>query len=122
VIRFRILDRFFAKPAGYFFLTPEEHTLVAEHSSAPLAPSIVIGIGLEPARQPRTIASVSQPYALYLGRIDPNKGCETLLRYFLKRQTAAAARTQLIMAGPANLPLRDHPGNGAPGFLHQEGR
>ena len=124
VIRFGLLDRFFAKPAGYLFLTPEEQTLVAQHTSQPLAPSAVIGIGLDPPRQrpPRTIASVSQPYVLYLGRIDPNKGCETLLRYFLKRQETAGGREQLVMAGPANMPIPDHRSIVRLGYIEEEAR
>jgi len=125
VIRFGILDRFFALPAGYLFLTPEEQTLVAAHTSRPLPPSEVIGIGLDPPRQrqPRTIASVSQPYVLYLGRIDPNKGCETLLRYFLKRRAAGpGVDVQLIMAGPANMPIPDDSAIVRLGYIEEDVR
>ena len=52
---------------------------------------------------------ITGPYLLYLGRIDPNKGCETLLRYFLKRQATATTSHPLVMAGPANMPIPDHP-------------
>src|SRR5262249_26241259 len=92
--------------------------------SQTLAPSAVIGIGLDPLRQrpPRTIASVSQPYVLYLGRIDPNKGCETLLRYFLKRQETVGGRVQLVMAGPANMPIPDHPSIVCLGYIEEEAR
>lgn len=43
VLRLDVLERFFAKPAGFLFLTPEEQTLVARRSSRPLAPWAVIG-------------------------------------------------------------------------------
>jgi glycosyltransferase involved in cell wall biosynthesis len=112
VIRLRILDDFFAKPAGYLFLTPEEQELVALNCSHPLPPSQVIGVGLEPVAAASVshgpfldAVGVAKPYLLYLGRIDPNKGCGTLLRYFQK----AGSRTPLVMAGPANMPIPDIP-------------
>jgi glycosyltransferase involved in cell wall biosynthesis len=112
VIRLRILDEFFAKPAGYLFLTPEEETLVALHCSGRLAPSAVVGVGLEPVA-PTPIAAgaalesvgVTKPFLLYLGRVDPNKGCETLMRYVQK----AGGIVPLVMAGPANMPIPEDP-------------
>ena len=45
-----VLPDFFARPAGYLFLTPEEETLVSTRAGRALRPSRVIGIGLEPER------------------------------------------------------------------------
>jgi glycosyltransferase involved in cell wall biosynthesis len=123
VVRFGILDRFFARPAGYLFLTPEEQTLVAQHTSRPLPPSAVIGVGLDPVAPPAVLrVKVPEPYVLYLGRIDPNKGCETLVRYFLKRDSTARVRVPLVMAGPANMPLPDHPSVHCLGFVDEDAR
>ena len=49
LIRLNILSRFFSLPAGFLFLTPEEESLVARCCPQPLAPSSVVGSGLEPA-------------------------------------------------------------------------
>ena len=46
VSRFEVIDRFFAMPRGYIFLTPEEQALVAQRSSRPLPPSVIVGSGL----------------------------------------------------------------------------
>ena len=43
-----VLPEFFARPAGYLFLTPEEEALVSTRAGRALRPSQVIGIGLEP--------------------------------------------------------------------------
>jgi len=123
VIRLAILDKYFAKPSAYLFLTPEEETLVALHSTAPLPKSAVIGVGLDPA----SVApagklaglGVSPPYLLYLGRIDPNKGCGTLLRFFAKRRFDGAP---LVLAGPANMPLPDDPSIKPLGFVDAASR
>lgn len=123
VIRLRILDAFFSRPAGYLFLTPEEETLVSIHCSRPLSPSATIGVGLDPvaARLPTGLESigVTKPYVLYLGRIDPNKGCETLLRFFLRR---AVPHIPLVLAGPANMPVPDDPAVKQLGFVNAEVR
>lgn len=114
-IRMRSLDRFFSLPRGFLFLTPEEEALVADVCSRPLAPSRVIGSGLEPVAQPAGSAAVleplgiSGPFVLYLGRIDPNKGCEALLRHFVRYMDAGGQAVPLVMAGPENMPMPDHP-------------
>jgi len=126
VIRFRVLDAFFSRPAGYLFLTPEEEALVSTQCSHPLPPSATIGVGLDPVSPGPAAAlasvGVAKPYVLYLGRIDPNKGCGTLLRFFLR---FAAASTQfqkpvtLVMAGPANMPVPDDPAVKQLGFVSE---
>lgn len=60
---------------------------------------------------------ITPPFVLYLGRVDLNKGCETLLHHFLKYHTAAARPVQLVMAGPGNMPLPEHPAVKALGFV-----
>lgn len=118
-----LLGRFFTLPAGFVFLTPEEQALVADRCPSPLAPSCVIGTGLAPApTHPRALPPdlhLSQPFVLYLGRIDPNKGCETLLRHFLRRQETATRCVPLVMAGPANMPIPDHPAIRSLGFVDE---
>ncbi len=114
LIRMEILARFFTLPAGYMFLTPEEADLIGERATGPLPPFCIIGSGLDPA-PPQTDAVPLEPlgiadkFLLYLGRVDPNKGCETLLRYFLKVQTLDRPPVQLVMAGPANMEIPEHP-------------
>ena len=44
-----VVDRLFSLPVGYMFLTPEEAELVQGRASQPLAPSCVIGCGVDPA-------------------------------------------------------------------------
>ena len=41
--------------------------------------------------------------------IDPNKGCETLLRHFLRYARGGRSAVPLVMAGPENMPMPDHP-------------
>jgi glycosyltransferase involved in cell wall biosynthesis len=123
VIRFDILEPFFALPAGFLFLTPEEHALVARRAGAPLAPSAVVGSGLETPipLQPASPSAdtIAPPFVLYLGRIDPNKGCETLVRHFLRYRQESGSTVPLVMAGPANMPLPDDPAIKVLGFVDE---
>jgi glycosyltransferase involved in cell wall biosynthesis len=52
-------------------------------------------------------AGLARPFVLYLGRVDPNKGCGTLVRYFLDADQRQALGAKLVMAGPANMPIPD---------------
>jgi len=83
LIRAAALERTFEIPAGYLFLTPEEADLVGERVTVRV-PSAVIGCGIDPVAPGARLAElgISEPFVLYLGRVDPNKGCESLLRYF----------------------------------------
>jgi glycosyltransferase involved in cell wall biosynthesis len=124
VIRLDILGRYFTKPAGLVFLTPEEQRLVEHRADGPIGPSCVIGSGLEPPVPPPDVdlteRGVTPPYALYLGRIDPNKGCESLIRYFTRWADRADARVPLVLAGPANMPIPPHAQLKPLGFVSED--
>jgi len=125
LIHASVLEPFFALPAGYLFLTSEEADLIADRVAI-TAPSAVIGCGLD-AIDPKDEKGhgfaleldgldIEDPFILYLGRIDPNKGCDTLLRYF-SRYAESGRQIQLVMAGPVNMPVPDHPSIRVLGFV-----
>jgi len=103
-----ILGPFFATPRAYLFLTPEERDLVAARCDGPLPPSEVIGAGLAPLA-PSPPASPAGPFALYLGRIEKNKGCDRLIDYFLSYAASGRAGIELVMAGPSIMEIPRHP-------------
>src|SRR5262249_35020378 len=92
-------------------LTPEEQMIVAARAPAG-RPAAIIGCGLDPAAavEPVDLAAlgVRDPFVLYLGRVDPNKGCAAMLRHFVK-YAALGRSVQLVVAGPASMPIPDHP-------------
>jgi glycosyltransferase involved in cell wall biosynthesis len=127
LIHVSALERFFALPAGYLFLTPEEADLIADRGPV-RAPAAVIGCGLDPAREAGRDTSrrldalgISDPFVLYLGRVDPNKGCESLVRHF-SRFAESGRAVQLVMAGPVNMPVPDHPAIRILGFVDDDVR
>jgi glycosyltransferase involved in cell wall biosynthesis len=109
-----VLPPFFALPRGYLFLTGGEARRVSSRCAGPLPPSCVIGAGIDPA--PEVVdesildrLGIAAPFLLYLGRIDPNKGCDRLFRYFDGYLAAGGPAVPLVMAGPAAMPVPDHP-------------
>jgi len=122
LIRAAALERTFEHPAGYLFLTPEEADLVGERVPVRV-PAEVIGCGIDPVAPATRIAElgVPEPFVLYLGRVDPNKGCESLLRYF-SRYLAPGRAITLVLAGPINMPVPEHPSIRTLGFVEDEVR
>ena len=117
-------------PAAYLFLTPEEKALVSdparaarsnrrrlsEPASSPLAevPSRAL------LRSDRTFRTTN---ILYLGRVDRNKGCDTLLEYFQEYASeSGGANTTLVLAGPVKLQIPHHPRIRALGYVSDEMR
>jgi glycosyltransferase involved in cell wall biosynthesis len=120
LIRVDALDQLFALPAGYLYLTPEEAELVKSRVPA-RTPSAIIGCGLDPVTQPPDVSrladlGIEDPFVLYLGRIDPNKGCDFLMRNFL-RYAGLGRRLQLVMAGPSSMEVPNHASIRALGFV-----
>jgi glycosyltransferase involved in cell wall biosynthesis len=111
-IHLNLAGEFFNTPAAFLFLTPEEAALVSTRAGRLLEPSAIIGTGLEPAqpvpsRDALRALNLPDDYILYLGRVDRNKGCDTLLEYF-QEYAAATPDATLVLAGPVKLRIPEH--------------
>ena len=120
------VHEFFARPRGFIFLTPEEASLVGARTPLSGRPAAIIGCGLDPASPAAGAASlatlgIADPFVLYLGRVDPNKGCGAMLRHF-EKYAALGRSVQLVVAGPASMPIPEHPLIRPLGFVSDEVR
>jgi glycosyltransferase involved in cell wall biosynthesis len=102
----------------------EERALI-EHVSGRRGPGTVVGVGSEipertqPARFRRKHL-VKRPFALYIGRIDENKGCPELFSHFQRYAEMHPHGLDLLLIGSSVLPIPKHPRIRHLGFLPDE--
>jgi glycosyltransferase involved in cell wall biosynthesis len=100
----------------------EERTMIQAVSGNHDVPGVVVGIGSEVSRnaQParfRHKYNIRAPFAVYVGRIDLNKGCAELFDFFQRYLQEPSGKLSLILIGNSLLPLPDHPRIRHLGFL-----
>jgi len=111
-IRLAVFADLFRSVRGFLYLTPEEKELVEKTAGVPAAPSRVMGSGLNVRRagpEPRARLQAPDSYVLYAGRIDRNKGVDTLFRYFLWLLDEWSECPPLLLVGHPVLDIPVHP-------------
>jgi glycosyltransferase involved in cell wall biosynthesis len=103
----------------------EERALINGVSANQSVPGVVVGVGSEiPERtQPwrvRKKFNLKRPFAVYIGRIDENKGCKTLFDYFERYTREFPRGLDLVLIGNAVLKVPSHPRIRSLGFLSDE--
>ncbi len=103
-IRFSIFRPLFHLPRAFVYETPEEQALIQRIFKNEYIPGQVLGSGIEATQLAAIAASRSadvfrdegrigpeDEYVIFVGRIDPSKGCDQLFEYFLryKRETGS---------------------------------
>jgi glycosyltransferase involved in cell wall biosynthesis len=102
----------------------EERALI-QHVSGREGPGVVVGVGSEiPARTDpprfRKKFGVKRPFAIYVGRIDENKGCPELFSHFERYSAMYPRGLDLILVGANLLPIPKHPRIRHLGYLSDE--
>jgi glycosyltransferase involved in cell wall biosynthesis len=122
-----IFDSLFHAPRRLLFLTAEEREFTYRRFSLPENSGAITGIGLEPPRAAGSLATGLEeqlrgnPFLLYLGRIDPSKGCGTLIEHFTKFIAEhPKSPLWLVLAGKAAMEVPDHARIIAAGYLSEE--
>lgn len=65
-------------------------------------------------------ARLENPYILYCGRIDPNKGCIELFEYFSDFKQQHPSNLKLLLTGKDDMPVPPHPDIIFRGFVDDE--
>ena len=92
----------------------EERALITALSSNTDVPGDVVGVGslipdaVDPERARRTFG-LQNPYIIYVGRIDANKGCADLFRHFIEYSDRSSHPLDLVLIGTPVLPIPEHP-------------
>ena len=92
----------------------EERALIQAVSSNSDVPGVVVGIGSEiPAHSSairfRQKFDMRDRFAIYIGRIDENKGCAELFDYFQRYARMLAEGLHLVLIGHPVIPIPAHP-------------
>ena len=85
MLRFGLTRGLVRMAAALAFMTPEERRLVDDLHGLDGTPSAIVGAGLDPTApgdgdRARAALGLPRRFALYLGRVDPAKGLDALVR------------------------------------------
>lgn len=104
MLEFRVFDEPVRRADGLVCLTPEELELVQRRFRF-TPDAAVIGIGLDPEihadeHRFRTAFDIGdRPYLVFLGRVDPGKGSDELVRLFVEYKRRRPSDLALVIVG-----------------------
>lgn len=105
--------------------SPEEQAMITTVAGNTAVPGVVVGVGSEvpdrfnPAKF-RSTFGITKPFAIYIGRIDENKGCKELFDHYQRYATVFPRGVDLVLIGSAKMPIPKHPRIHHLGFLSDE--
>ena len=122
VHRLSIFPPFFRTPRAIAYNSIEERAMIARASGNDTVPGDVVGVGSAlPERVDgagfRRRRGIDGPFALYVGRIDENKGCRQLFDFFRRYREDTGSALRLLLVGKPLLPVPADPGIVHLGFL-----
>lgn len=123
-LHMRVFSEIFNLPAAFAYNSVEERNLIQSISKNHSIPGDIIGVGLPDYIESevdsfKTHFSRFKPYILYVGRIDKNKGCDHLFRYFKRYSEENTLPVNLLLIGTSVLPAPNHPRIHHLGFLSE---
>jgi len=102
--------------------SPEERAMIQAVSGNDAVPGVVVGVGSDVPQNPqphrfRQKHGIRGPFAVYVGRIDENKGCKELFDYFQGYLRDTGGKLMLVLIGHSLLDVPQHPRIRHLGFL-----
>ena len=110
---------------GVMYNSPEERVMIQAATKNEAVPGVVVGVGsdvpdrLDPARFRRRF-KINRPFAIYVGRIDENKGCGELFDFYQRYAAALPRALDLVLVGKAMMEVPKHQRIHHLGFLNDE--
>jgi glycosyltransferase involved in cell wall biosynthesis len=104
----------FRSVRALMYNSPEERTMIRAVAGNADVPSVVVGIGSDVPANPqpsrfRQKYDIRGPFAIYVGRIDANKGCRELFDYFGAYLRERTGRLSLVLIGNSILDIPADP-------------
>jgi len=117
-----IFQPLFRRVRAVMYNSPEERAMIHAVSGNQNVPGVVVGIGSDVPNSPqagrfRQKYHIRAPFAVYVGRIDQNKGCNELFEFFQGYLNDPAGKLSLVLIGHSLLPIPEHPRIRHLGFL-----
>jgi glycosyltransferase involved in cell wall biosynthesis len=117
-----IFKPIFSAVRGLMYNSPEERAMIQAIAGNQEVPSVVVGVGSEVPANPqpgrfRQKFDLRGPFAVYVGRVDENKGCKELFAFFEAYLGEAAGRLTLVLIGNSLLEIPTRPRIRHLGFL-----
>jgi glycosyltransferase involved in cell wall biosynthesis len=112
----------FRNVRALMYNSPEERAMIHAVAGNQDVPGVVVGVGSnvpanpQPARF-RSKFNIRGPFAIYVGRIDENKGCAELFEFFNAYTADGSGQLSLVLIGNSLLPIPKHPRIRHLGFL-----
>jgi glycosyltransferase involved in cell wall biosynthesis len=108
-----IFQPLFRSVRAIMYNSPEERAMIHAVSGNESVPGVVVGIGSDVPNNPQAARfrqkyNVRAPFAVYVGRIDQNKGCTELFEFFGAYLKDPASKLSLILIGNTLLPIPEH--------------
>jgi len=122
IYRLGIFPPLFRLPRAIVYNSTEERQMIQAAAANQAVAGDVVGVGSElPERLDpqgfRRRHGLEGRFALYLGRVDLNKGCREMFDHFLRYRERTGSELRLLLVGQAVLPVPADPGVVPLGFL-----
>lgn len=124
-IHLPVFKSFFRAPKAILYNTKAEKKLVNQLFNNDDIYSDLVGVGIETTGavtqlSASTILKSDAPYLIYIGRIDPGKGCDLMLEYFLKYKMLTQQTVKLVLVGKLFMKIPADPDIIHMGFVREE--
>jgi glycosyltransferase involved in cell wall biosynthesis len=122
VYRLSIFPPLFRRPRAIVYNSIEERDMILKNTRNEHVLGDVVGVGSElpprcdPARF-RERFGIKDRFALYVGRIDRNKGCPQMIDFFLRFRRDRGARLRMVLIGQEILSVPENDAIQSLGFL-----
>jgi len=110
---------------GIMYNSLEERAMIRALAGNDDVPGVIVGVGsriptaVDPERARRRFG-LSAPFVVYVGRIDPNKGCAELFDFFVRYSNTSTRPLDLVLIGSAAMDVPAHPRIRHLGFVADE--
>jgi glycosyltransferase involved in cell wall biosynthesis len=113
-IGLRLFQPIFRGVRAIMYNSFEERAAIQRLAGNDGVPGVVVGVGSDvPAavapERARQKYGLGDPFLIYVGRIDENKGCRELFEYFLAYLDRTGRALDLVLIGNPVMPIPSHP-------------